>query len=73
MEEYNAQVRNGIPLSDRFYLRRFPVAYQFRGFHAILMGKARAAMILSHLLKDKTLKDIATRQLEYIVGTILLR
>ena len=68
MEEYNAQVKNGIQLEGNFYLRRFPVAYQFRGFHAILMGKAKAAFILSDLLKDKSLKDIATRQLEYIVG-----
>jgi hypothetical protein len=68
MEEYNAQVKNGIHLGGDFYLRRFPVAYQFRGFHAILMGKAKAAFILSDLLKDKSLKDIATRQLEYIVG-----
>jgi hypothetical protein len=32
------------------------------------MGKAKAAFILSGLLDDKELKDIATRQLEYIVG-----
>jgi hypothetical protein len=68
MEEYNAQVKNGIPLGGNFYLRRFPVAYQFRGFHAVLMGKAKAAFILSGLLGDKELKNIATRQLEYIVG-----
>jgi len=68
MDEYNAQVKKGIPLGGNFYLRRFPVAYQFRGFHAILMGKAKAAFLLSDLLKDKNLRDIATRQLEYIVG-----
>ena len=68
LEEYNAQVRNGIKLSETHYLRRFPVAYQFRGFHAILQGKAKAAFILSRLLGDKELKDIATRQMEYIVG-----
>jgi len=68
MEEYNAQVKNGIPLSEEFYLRRFPVAYQFRGFHAVLMGKAKAAFILSDLFDDPELKNIATRQLEYIVG-----
>ena len=68
MEEYNAQVKNGIQLSPTFYLRRFPVAYQFRGFHAILLGKAKAAFILSEVLNDKELKNIATRQLEYIVG-----
>ena len=68
LEEYNAQVKNGIKLSKTHYLRRFPVAYQFRGFHAILMGKAKAAFILSRLLNDKELKHIATRQMEYIVG-----
>jgi hypothetical protein len=68
MEEYNAQVKNGIHLGNDFYLRRFPVAYQFRGFHAVLMGKAKASFLLSELLNDKELRDIATRQMEYIVG-----
>lgn len=68
LEEYNAQVKNGIKLSKKHYLRRFPVAYQFRGFHAILMGKAKAAFILSRLLDDAELKHMATRQMEYIVG-----
>ena len=68
MEEYNAQVKNGIHLGTDFYLRRFPVAYQFRGFHGVVAGKAKAAFLLSELLGDKGLRDIATRQLEYIVG-----
>lgn len=68
LEEYNAQVKNGIQLSKTHYLRRFPVAYQFRGFHAIHMGKAKAGFILARLLKDEELKHIATRQLEYIIG-----
>lgn len=68
MEEYNAQVKNGIHLGADYYLRRFPVAYQFRGFHAVLMGKAKAAFMLSTLLKDVELRNIATRQVEYMVG-----
>jgi hypothetical protein len=68
MEEYNAQVKKGIPLRGDYYLRRFPVAYQFRGFHAVLLGKAKAAFLLSDLLNDKSLRDIGTRQLEYIIG-----
>ena len=68
LEEHNAQTRNGIKLSETHYLRRFPVAYQFRGFHAILQGKAKSAFILSRMFNDKELKDIATRQMEYIVG-----
>jgi hypothetical protein len=68
MEEYNAQVKNGIRLSDKFYLRRFPVAYQFRGFHAIQLSKAKAAFLLADALKKTELRQLATRQLEYIVG-----
>jgi hypothetical protein len=68
IEEYNAQVLNGIKLSKTHYLRRFPVAYQFRGFHAIHMSKAKAGFILSRLINDEELKHIATRQFEYIVG-----
>lgn len=68
LEEYNAQVRNGIPLNDRFYLRIFPVAYQFRGFHATLMGRAIAAMELANLFHDPEMRSIAVRQMEWILG-----
>lgn len=68
MEEYNAQVKNGVHLGGDFYLRRFPVAYQFRGFHGVLMGKAKAAFILADLFQDQELRNIGTRQMEYIVG-----
>lgn len=68
MEEYNAQVRRGIRLNDRFYLRVFPVAYQFRGFHATLMGRALAAMELANLWDDAGMKAVAVRQMEWILG-----
>ncbi len=68
MEEYNAQTKNGIHLGGNFYLRRFPVAYQFRGFHSVLMEKAKCAFVLADALQDSTLQNIGTRQLEYIVG-----
>ena len=68
MEEYNEQVLQGIPLSDTHYLRRFPVSYQFRGFHATLMSKAKAATLINEALGDVELKEIATRQLEWILG-----
>jgi hypothetical protein len=68
MEEYNRQTRNGRRLSDKFYLRTFPVAYQFRGFHATLLSKARAAAILSKSFNDERLQYIAARQGEWILG-----
>lgn len=68
MEEYDAQVRNGIPLDETHFLRIFPAAFQFRGFHAPIMGKAIAAMELFGLTKDRELRDIAVRQMEWILG-----
>ena len=61
-------MRNGIRLNDRFYLRVFPVAYQFRGFHATLMGRALAAMELARALNDREIKQVAVRQMEWILG-----
>lgn len=68
MEEYNAQVKNGVRLDETHYLRIFPVAYQFRGFHAPIMGKAIAAMEIYEVLGDEELKAIAIRQIEWITG-----
>jgi hypothetical protein len=68
IEEYNAQVKNGIQLNERYYLRRFPVAYQFRGFHATLMSKAKAAFFVYKALGGDDLKNIAIRQAEWVLG-----
>ena len=66
--EYNNQVRNGIKLSDQFYLRRFPVAYSLRGFFGVLMAKAKAASQAALALDDKELLQIAKEQVEWILG-----
>ena len=68
LEEYNAQVKNGIPLGGRWYLRRFPVAYQFRGFHTTLLSKAKNVFHLARFYHDRELFDLAVRQLEYVLG-----
>ncbi|SFM47560.1 N-terminal ig-like domain of cellulase [Paenibacillus sp. 1_12] len=68
VEEYNAQVKNGIKLNEKTYLRRFPVSYQFRGFHATLLSKAKNVFALARFLGDRELYDIAARQLEYVLG-----
>jgi len=68
LEDYNEQVRNGIRLSDKFYLRRFPVAFLFRGFFGVLLTKAKAAAVAARVLKDEELLRIVQRQLEWILG-----
>jgi Glycosyl hydrolase family 9./N-terminal ig-like domain of cellulase. len=68
LEEYNAQVRAGIPLNEMWYLRRFPVAYQFRGFHTTLLSKAKNVFELARYENNRELYDLAVRQLEYVLG-----
>lgn len=68
LEEYNEQVKQGIPLGNNWYLRRFPVAYQFRGFHTTLLSKAKNVFELARYYQDRNLFDIAVRQLEYVLG-----
>lgn len=68
LAEYNAEVKNGIQLDATHYLRRFPVAYQFRGFHAPIQCKAMAALEIFKITGDQELKDIAVRQMEWILG-----
>lgn len=67
-EEFNAQVKNGIRLNDSIYLRRFAVGYQARGFNGTTLVKAKLAFVLADVLQDEQLKDIATRQVEWITG-----
>lgn len=68
MEEYNAQLLAGVRLDERHYLRVFPVAHQFRGFHAIHLAKTIAALEAAQVLGDEELRDIGARQLEWVMG-----
>ena len=68
IEEYNEQVRSGIQLDATHFIRIFPVAYQFRGFHAPVMGKALAALAIDRALGNAHLRDLAARQLEWMLG-----
>ena len=68
LAEYNAQVQNGIHLGGNWYLRRFPVAYQFRGFFTTLLSKAKNVFHLARFYEDRSLYDLAVRQLEYVLG-----
>ena len=68
LEDFNRQVQNGIRLDEGVYLRRFPVAYQFRGFFGTLLGKAKAVSAAARALGDTGLMRLAARQPEWIFG-----
>lgn len=62
------QATSGKKLNDGVYLRRFPIAIQRRGYHATLLSKAKAVSLIGKCLNDDKLIQIATDQLEWILG-----
>ncbi|MDD4688584.1 MAG: glycoside hydrolase family 9 protein [Eubacteriales bacterium] len=68
IKEHNAQVRNGIKLSDEYYLRRFPVAFSLRGYFSVILSKAKAITQTAIALGDDSLLKIARDQIEWILG-----
>lgn len=67
-QKFIEQVKNGIRLSDKYYLRRFPVWFDFRGNYGVLLSHTRAISSAAWLLKDKELWDLTQKQLQWVVG-----
>ncbi len=67
-DRFLEQVENGIRLSETHYLRRFPVWFDFRGNYGVLLSQARALSAAARLLGDRSLADLAERQLQWVVG-----
>lgn len=63
-----AQIKNGVKLSDKYYLRLFPVWYTFRGNSGVMLSATRGVLECAVALKDRELLEICRRQLEWHVG-----
>lgn len=67
-ETYDEQVENGIRLSETYFLRRFPVWYDFRGNHGTTLSQAAGLAAAATLLDDLELREVVERQLKWVVG-----
>ncbi len=67
-EAYTEQVRRGIPLGPDYFLRRFPVWFDFRGNFSVLLSQAKALSTAGHLRGDLDAVDLAEKQAQWIVG-----
>jgi hypothetical protein len=65
---FREQVENGVRLSDEYYLRRFPVWYDFRGNHGTVLSQAKGLSAAARLRNDTALRRLCTRQLEWVLG-----
>lgn len=62
------QIRNGVKLSERYYLKRFPVWDQYRGNSPTTLSKAKGLASIANLLQDKSLLDIVYRTFDWHLG-----
>jgi hypothetical protein len=67
-DDYKLQLQEGVQLTEKMYLRRFPAWFSFKGNNAIVLSTGKAASITGQYLKDQELLDIAEGQLHWIVG-----
>lgn len=67
-DDYIKQLKNGIMLDEKHYLKRFPVWFSFRGNTAIILSMGKCASLCGNFLKDKDLLSIAEEQLQWLVG-----
>jgi hypothetical protein len=67
-DSYLEQVRRGVPLGGEYYLRRFPVWFDFRGNSSVLLSEAKALSTAGQLRGDLDAEDLAQRQAEWLLG-----
>jgi hypothetical protein len=66
--DFQEQVRQGIRLDDKHYLRRFPVWGQFRGNCSTTLTQAKALSVAARLDRNAALADLAREQMYWSVG-----
>jgi hypothetical protein len=65
---FREQVRQGLPLSEKHYLRRFPVWFDFRGNSGTMLSQAKALSAAAALRRNEALFGLVERQLQWHVG-----
>jgi hypothetical protein len=67
-ESYREQVLNGVKVGDHYYVRRFPVWFEFRGNHATTLAQSVALSEAAHLRGDYDLTALLQQELEWVIG-----
>ncbi len=67
-DSYVQEVHKGIPLGGDYYLRRFPVWFDYRGNSSVLLSQAKALSAAGRLRGDLDAEDLAQKQAQWLVG-----
>lgn len=64
------QIRNGLPLNESHFIRRFPIwgSFTYRGNNAVLLSQVKALSTAAGVRRDPRLFDLAQSGMEWIVG-----
>jgi hypothetical protein len=65
---YQEQVRNGMALDSRHYLKMFPAWTSFRGNHGTILSQTKALSTAAQLRRDLDSGALAQQQLQWVVG-----
>jgi hypothetical protein len=65
---YIEEVHRGLPLGGEYYLRRFPVWFDFRGNSSVLLSQTKALSAAGQLRGDLEAEDLAQQQAEWLLG-----
>jgi hypothetical protein len=65
---YEAEVKEGVHLGGDYYLRRYPVWFQFRGNSSVLLSEAKALSTAAQLRGDIGDEDLAQQQAQWLIG-----
>jgi len=65
---FREQVENGIKLGDGYYLRLFPVWFDFRGNHGTVLSQTKGLAAAARLRNDAELLDLCRKQIEWVLG-----
>jgi hypothetical protein len=67
-EAYRAQVLEGMPMGEGWYLRAFPVWFARRGNYGILLSQAKALSAAARARGDSAALDLAQQQAQWLMG-----
>jgi len=62
------QIRNGVRLNERYYMKRFPVWRDYRGNSGTTLTQAKALAVVANFLQDKDLMNIVYRAFDWHLG-----
>jgi len=62
------QIRNGIKLNERYFIKRFPVWSSYRGNSGTTLTQAKALAVVANFLQDKELLNMAYRAFDWHLG-----